>query len=237
MIINGNLTTPDLLPFLFVLFSYSGTSLQKFCGGTHIGNGWGITAAHCVEPENTMKVFFGVKNLTNLVFTGISCETCFQSVYQVQDMVIHPNFSMQTFDNDIALVRFPVVGEEEGTIDYQESNRHEEIGQDLLVAGYGMYKSEFDMSYSDLPRLARVEILDPNLYDMPITKNMLLAGDFRDLDNPSDNVDSCGGDSGGPLFDTSLVGIVSWGEGCAVDRLPGVYTRVSMFKEWIHDVI
>eukprot|EP00952_Eustigmatos_sp_NYUAD-ZCMA_P012992 51879-Eustigmatos_ZCMA.PRE.1 len=72
---------------------------------------------------------------------------------------------------------------------------------------------------------------------MNITNNMLLAADFRDPHNPNDNVDSCQGDSGGPLFAAyptpQLVGIVSWGIGCALDDAPGVYTRVSRFVEWI----
>ena len=48
------------------------------------------------------------------------------------------------------------------------------------------------------------------------------------------------GDSGGPLIrkgsssdDDVLVGVVSWGRGCAEDGVPGVYARVSYFYEWI----
>ncbi|AXG77315.1 serine protease [Streptomyces paludis] len=51
--------------------------------------------------------------------------------------------------------------------------------------------------------------------------------------------DTCQGDSGGPMFRTDnsgnfiQVGIVSWGDGCAQPRSPGVYTKVSTFASAI----
>lgn len=60
-------------------------------------------------------------------------------------------------------------------------------------------------------------------------------------------MDSCQGDSGGPLMIPTgrlaeptvyyQIGIVSYGIGCARVDVPGVYTRVSSFVEWIEEKV
>ncbi|VVC95653.1 unnamed protein product, partial [Leptidea sinapis] len=55
--------------------------------------------------------------------------------------------------------------------------------------------------------------------------------------------DSCWADSGGPLMlkgdkgHTMVIGVVSTGSGCARARMPGIYTRVSRFTEWIQQSV
>jgi trypsin len=55
---------------------------------------------------------------------------------------------------------------------------------------------------------------------------------------PEGQKDTCQGDSGGPLFvykdnKQVLVGLTSYGIGCALPKYPGVYARVSALRDWI----
>ena len=65
-----------------------------------------------------------------------------------------------------------------------------------------------------------------------VPETMFCAGPW------SGGKDSCQGDSGGPIVDLSqgyaqLVGIVSWGIGCAAPHYPGIYTEVTHYLDWL----
>jgi len=77
-------------------------------------------------------------------------------------------------------------------------------------------------------------------------KNEDISDDMLCSSDTSEVEDACQGDSGGPLFTRlpagdgehylfTLVGVVSWGYGCAEKEYPGVYSRVAANTEWIDD--
>lgn len=62
-----------------------------------------------------------------------------------------------------------------------------------------------------------------------VTDNMFCAG------LAAGGKDSCSGDSGGPIVDAdgTLIGLVSWGQGCAEAGYAGVYSRLGNFVDWV----
>jgi trypsin len=53
---------------------------------------------------------------------------------------------------------------------------------------------------------------------------------------PGGGKDACQGDSGGPLVvGDQIVGIVSWGVGCALANYPGVYSNIATLKSFVTD--
>lgn len=69
------------------------------------------------------------------------------------------------------------------------------------------------------------------LVSRPLTDRMFCAG-------RNNGKGVCQGDSGGPLtYNGQLIGIVSWGKGCADRYLAAVYTNVPYFINWIIDNI
>jgi secreted trypsin-like serine protease len=72
-----------------------------------------------------------------------------------------------------------------------------------------------------------------------VTESMFCAGDPNPSTGSEYVRDACQGDSGGPIFVVrddgrpAQIGIISWGEGCGVPKLYGIYTRLVKFFDWV----
>lgn len=81
--------------------------------------------------------------------------------------------------------------------------------------------------------------LEHTRFDLAALRNGIVESQYCAFDPQSKN-DSCQGDSGGPLQYFSdrnssiatVVGIVSFGIDCG-NGLPGIYTRVAYYLDWI----
>jgi hypothetical protein len=108
-------------------------------------------------------------------------------------------------------------------------------GTTSFVTGWGHTGTTFPTRLREVsvPIVGRDRCNSQQSYDGQVTSRMLCAG-LR-----VGGKDSCQGDSGGPLmvmdklrrFQTQA-GIVSWGAGCALPDLYGVYSRLAVLEKW-----
>ncbi|XP_025212582.1 transmembrane protease serine 5 isoform X6 [Theropithecus gelada] len=162
----------------------------------------------------------------------------------VERIIPHPLYSAQNHDYDVALLRLRTplnFSDTVGAVCLPAKEQHFPKGSQCWVSGWGHTDSSHTYS-SDMLQDTVVPLLSTQLcnsscvYSGALTPRMLCAGY---LDG---RADACQGDSGGPLVcpdgDTwRLVGVVSWGLGCAEPSHPGVYAKVAEFLDWIHDTV
>ncbi|XP_019746192.1 coagulation factor X-like isoform X2 [Hippocampus comes] len=165
-----------------------------------------------------------------------------EQVIQVAQILMHERYEKKTADNDIALLRLasPVVYTPYAVPACLPTKSLAE--RDLwaisihTVSGWGRRAENGPTSHLlrrlRVPRIRTQQCIQES--GVQLTENMFCAGYLTGRE------DSCKGDSGGPLVTqykktTFLLGIVSWGKGCARPGHYGIYTRVSNYLQWIHN--
>lgn len=253
-VIGGSPVGPSGGRFVAALFQDFGGGLFQFCGGTFIAQDIVLTAAHCsvdfvgvADAENQLLLGAIDPSLLRVARRPASLAAVDESeLVEVERVYVHPGFDWITLDNDVAV--WKLASSSPGPVLELASNtvtRDLEKDEARVKAfGYGVTDAETGEA-SDVLMRVNLPMVDPNecrsgYYEafggtsQPlapeeiVTKNMVCAG--------REGKDTCQGDSGGPLVSEELlVGITSWGIGCALPGLPGVYTRVSNYRRWVNN--
>ncbi|KAH8380185.1 hypothetical protein KR009_009368 [Drosophila setifemur] len=244
-IVGGEVSRKGAWPWI-VLIGYDdlGSGSPFKCGGTLITARHVLTAAHCIR-DDIQFVRLGEHDLST------DTETKHVDI-NVARYVSHAEYNRRNGRSDIAILYLERNVEFSNTIapiclpHAQNLRQKSYVGYMPFVAGWGKTQ-EGGESATVLNEL-----------QIPIYKNDVCVDKYTEqkryftndqFDNAvicagvlSGGKDTCQGDSGGPLMIPELyqgqnrfylIGVVSYGIGCARPNVPGVYSSTQYFMDWI----
>jgi secreted trypsin-like serine protease len=249
-IMGGNDAEPADWPFVVAMFLADREA--PFCGGSVINTRWVLTAAHCVvldgqgdsaktlDPKN---IFVGGASPDGRAATARTAVMKIVARSDYRDALNSKDRASSTSVNDVALLKLAAALTADGSNRLILANTGLEASWAAAdtcagVAGWGV--AGRNNSTSERLQEVHVPVMDAELC------RRVYAGRYAVIDRQHicagyspGGKDSCQGDSGGPLIVRAgptgalQIGVVSFGHGCARPNSPGVYARVSTFRDWI----
>lgn len=252
-IVGGNSTFEGEFPWAVSIQRHG----NHHCGGVILARRWILTAAHCVRSQLVANLLVRTGGHTLSKSSGNSLMGFLERDYFVDSIVMHTDFSKydnltgnqifkssaNTNNADIALLKLRndiQWNEHAWPVCFPQKEAGNFSGHDAIVIGWGKLNEKSDDFSNELQKV-KLNIIDNKLCqnwfrqagrEMAINERIICAG-FK-----AGGKDACHGDSGGPLLSKVngqyvVVGVVSTGIGCARPLLPGLYSRVSSYVDWI----
>ena len=235
-IVGGGGARPGQFPWL-VSLQLDG---EPWCGGTLVNQWFVVTAAHCLKKlkADRFSVLAGEHDLTTPEGK--------EQRLPVRAVALHPDYRVGKFRHDLAVLRLakPAVwgGRVQPACLPAAGQTQAAVNRTATVAGWGWTAEVADGGRrADRLRTVAVPVMAPEQcsawFAAAGRRHRLQAGQLC-AGFKEGGRDGCQGDSGGPLLlerrgRATLVGVVSAGIGCGRPGLPGVYTDVSHYSDWI----
>lgn len=203
------------------------------CGGSIITPVRILTAAHCTV---------GALLAQTSIRAGSGAHATGGQLIPVSAFNNHPQYNAANLQNDIAFMNLAsalTIGGAVQIAPLPALNADFPAGTRCTVAGWGSMvqggPSSPDLRAVGVPIVDQQRCIEVYEGFNVVSPDKICAG------YSAGGRDACQGDSGGPLVldnaPGSLIGVVSWGRGCAGVDSYGVYARVSHFITWINQSI
>ncbi|KRX36553.1 Prostasin [Trichinella murrelli] len=202
-----------------------------------------LTAAHCVlertlhtrQPDE-LNVVVSAHRLSHYEYG--------KQTIGVKRIIAHEHYNFSNPHSDIALVQLksPVhFSRKAQPICLPSKDLEIKIGQLCTTVGWGFLKEE--TFHNDHLMQVQVPILNiskcatEDIYGKRVFDDKMICAGYMEGGR-----DACQGDSGGPLiclYDGVWVqqGVVSFGDGCGLKNKPGIYTKITTFRDWIDNAL
>jgi len=243
-IVGGSDSTPGRWPWQASLqrWSYMGY-VQHHCGAAIISDTWLLTAAHCVvriRDEWDMEDYSVVLGL----YDKDTKELGDPKTYAISEVVKFPGYEQHSWGSihDVALVKLAGKAELDGhyaeAIELTTSDDGDLVdNQNCWITGWGKL-SEDEKGPNNLQE-AKVDVYSRD-YCEKIYPNAGIS-DYHICVGKKGVSMACQGDSGGPLScivngTWKLAGSTSWGNPRCDTQWPSVYSRTSLYRNWINEV-